>query len=252
MVAITLLCLLTLLALGGPPRIAAQETIASDRPGIGSGAFVLGPGTIQLETGVDYSSSASARAYSFGQALVRVGAPGFEVEIFANSYVVTRSDLPSGALDDEGFQDVGVGFKLPIARDVGGRLNLSLQGVLTAPSGSEAFTGDEWIPAFNALADVALGDRSGLSVNFGYQTGPGTLEGVTTVIVTPGISLEGGVGLYAGWAGLFAGGSATHVAEAGLSYLASADVQLDVNGGWDVERENWFLGAGVAVRWGAG
>ena len=183
---------------------------------------------------------------------MRVGAPGFEVELFANSYVITRSDVPSGAVDDEGFQDVGVGFKVPIARDVRGRLNLSLQGVLTAPSGSDAFTSDEWIPAVNALADVALGDRSGLSVNVGYQAGPGTLEDVTTVIVTPGLSLEGRVGLYAGWACLFAAGSATHVAEAGLSYVASADVQLDVNGGWDVEREDWFLGAGVAVRWGAG
>ena len=68
--------------------------------------------------------------------------------------------------------------------------------------------------------------------------------------MTPGLALQGGVGLYAGWAGEFTDSGATHFAEAGLTYLASMDAQLDVNGGWDVDSRDWFVGAGIAVRWG--
>lgn len=228
--------------------LSAQETIASDRPGIGSGSFVLEAGTLQLETGFAYASSSSVDAYSFGQALVRVGVPGVELELFANSFVVARSDLPSSAFDDEGFQDVGVGIKAPLARDVGGRADFSVQGLLTAPTGSDGFTSDEWVPALVLLADIRLADRLGAGVNVGYQAGPGELSDVTSVIVTPSLSLGGGVGAYAGWAGAFTSDVDTHFAEAGFVYLANASIQLDVNAGWDVDRDDWFLGAGAALR----
>jgi hypothetical protein len=228
--------------------LSAQETIASDRPGIGSGAFVLGAGTLQLETGLAYGSTSSVDAYSFGQALVRIGVPGVELEILANSFVVTRSDLPSSAVDDEGFEDLGVGIKAPLARAVGGWADLSVQGILTAPTGSDGFTSDEWVPALVLLADLGLSDRLGVGVNVGYQAGPGVLSEVTSVIVTPSVSLGGGVGAYAGWAGAFTSGTDTHFAEAGFVYLANVDIQLDLNAGWDVDLDDWFLGAGLALR----
>lgn len=227
---------------------SAQETIASDRPGIGSGSFVLGPGTVQLETGVAYASSSSVDAYSFGQVLVRIGVPRVELEVFANSFIVTRSDSPSSGLDDEGFEDVGVGIKAPLARAIGGRANLSLQGILTAPTGSDGFTSDEWVPALVLLADVGLAEGLGVGVNVGYRAGPGVLSDVTSVIVTPSWSVAAGLVGYAGWAGAFTSEADTHFAEAGFAYLANGDVQLDVNGGWDVDRDDWFLGAGVALR----
>ena len=87
---IDLRCLALLVVLGGAHPLGAQGVIASDRPGIGSGSFVLQPGTIQLETGLDYAKGFASHAYSFGQALLRLGAPGFEVELFASSFVVTR------------------------------------------------------------------------------------------------------------------------------------------------------------------
>lgn len=242
------LTLLVPLAFATAPALSAQETIASDRPGIGSGAFVLDAGTFQLETGLAYASTSSVDAYSFGQALVRIGVPGVELEILANSFVVTRGDQPSSVLDDEGFQDLGFGIKAPLARGLGGRANLSVQGILTAPTGSDGFTSDEWVPALVLLADLGLSERLGVGVNVGYQAGPGVLSEVTSVIVTPSVSLGGGVGAYAGWAGAFTSGTDTHFAEAGFVYLANADIQLDLNAGWDVDRDDWFLGAGLALR----
>ena len=39
-----------------------------------------------------------------------------------------------------------------------------------------------------------------------------------------------------------------HLGEAGVTYLATDDVQLDLNGGWDLNSEDYFLGFGIAVR----
>lgn len=231
-----------------PPTAArAQETIASDRPGIGSGSFALSSG-LQVETGLQLSSSEAADAYSVGQALVRIGTPALELELFANSFVIQRGKTVPEA-DTEGFQDVGVGVKVPVLRGGQGPA-LSLQGIVTAPSGAAGFTADAWVSAVNALADIPLGGRAGIGVNLGWQGGDGVTD-ATSVIATPALSLGGGFGVFAGWAGSFSSDGDAHFAEGGLTYLPTPDIQLDLNGGRDVERGDWFLGVGLATRWGS-
>jgi len=140
--------------------LGAQESIASDRPGIGSGATVIDAGVIQLEGGFSYSEDVTNQTYSIGQALVRYGVRGLEFDFFANSYVVTRTEALDDVVDGEGFEDLGVGVKVPLVKGVED-LRLSLQGILTTPSGSDIFTGDEWVPSVNLLADVAVSGRLG-------------------------------------------------------------------------------------------
>lgn len=72
-----------------------------------------------------------------------------------------------------------------------------------------------------------------------------------SLIVTPGSSLSDVVGAYAGWSGSFADAGDVNFGEGGLTFLASDDVQLDVNGGWALDADDWFFGAGVAIRWGS-
>lgn len=247
---VALLAALASASASGAATLGAQETIASDRPGIGSGSFVLGRGTVQLETGVEYAEGSGQQAYALGQALVRIGFGGAELELFANSFVVQRGDAP--LVEDSGFQDLGVGAKLPLVRDRD-EFALSLQGVLTAPTGTTGFSSEEWSGGLVGLADFALADGLATAVNVGYARllGGDTPDGVLSVIVTPAVTLGGGFGVYGGWAGAFASGADTHIAELGATWLRSADLQLDVNSGRDVDSGDWFLGFGLATRWGA-
>lgn len=180
--------------------------------------------------------------------LIRAGAPWFELELFANSYVIARSDLKDDVGDGEGFQDLAIRVKVPLLVGAGGRLSLSAQGILQTPSGSDIFTNDEWVPTANLLLGLGLSDRLSVSVNTGYQAGPGAVDDVFTLFVTPGVDLGGGFGAYAGWAGFFSGLGNTHFGEGGITYLANNNVQLDLNGGWDVDTDDYFLGFGLAVR----
>lgn len=229
-----------------PGRVRAQETITSDRPGIGSGSGVVAPGVAQVETGFGLGGGSGATDLSLGQLLVRFGVGGIELELFGNSLVVQLDDDTVGD-EDRGFQAVGLGTKVPVVRS--DRLSLSLQGTALTPTGSAEFGSDDWLLGVNALADVALSARAVLNANLGVVSGSG-VDAVWSANLTPSWSLGGGVGIYAGWAGTFSSQGDTSFLEGGLAFLASRDVQLDLNGGWSVDTDAWFVGGGLAVRWG--
>ena len=240
------------LALAGvtPSPGSAQETIAPDRPGIGSASTVISPGILQVETGLSLSRSGDVDAWSLGQLFVRYGlGERVEAELLLNSFVVLRGPEGMPALDAEGLEDLAFGAKLRVAR--GERATFSMQGLVSARTGSSSFSAGEWFGVVNGLLDVALADAVGLSVDAGVRPGVGDLPPVGSANVTPGLSLGGGVGVYGGWAGSFTSDGDVNWLEGGTTLLATPDVQLDLNGAWSVDGDVWFFGAGVAFRLGA-
>lgn len=226
----------------------AQETIASDRPGIGSASVVVAPGVLQAEFGTAWAGGPGPDALAIGQLLVRYGIAGVELEFLGNSWVNSRGEGANGA---DGFEDAAVGVKVPVARGIGDRADLSLQGLLTVPTGSEGLGSDEWIPTVVALADVALGEAAALGVNLGFSKGSGAVEDQVTASVTPSVGLTASLSAYAGWAGSFVDGTQSDWLEAGLAYLSGPDLQLDLNGAISPDTDRWFVGVGMAVRTGS-
>ncbi len=225
-----------------------SSTISSDRPGLGDGAYVLAPGVWQAELGLGIDGDGGGRSYSIGQGVLRFGLSGFEARLYPNSYVMLRGQGPS----DSGFQDVGVGLKVPLSASDGG-IRASVVAGVTLPTGSDLLTADEATGFSTLVLEGALSDQVGLAVNLGYafsfdDAGAGPI----TLIVTPGFPISGVEGLsgYVGYAGFVfpEEWAAEHVLEAGLAYLANADMQLDLNGGWNPDSDTWFFGAGVAIR----
>jgi hypothetical protein len=212
---------------------------------------VISPGFFQLETGLAFTESGPSEAFSIGQLFLRYGiSERVELEILANSFVLQRTGVGAGRIEEEGFEDMGVGAKAKLVESE--RATFSLQGFLTGSTGSEGFTSDAWYVTANGLLDVGLTERAGLGVNLGFRPGMGGLDPLVTANVTPGLSLGGGFGVYGGWAGAFTSGSDVNYLEAGGSALVGADVQLDVNGAWSVDEDTWFVGVGFSTRWGAG
>ena len=244
--------LLVALSLAWRANLQAQDSIASDRPGLATGSAVIDAGIVQLETGLGYADADGDELFSIGQLLVRIGYESFELRLLGNSYLVQRGDAATGTPDEEGFEDLAVGVKVPVVRAPDAGYSFSFDALITAPTGSTAFTRDDWSGAVNALLDVAWGRSGNLTANAGFTGGAKTIEEAWTLNVTPALSFGGGWGAYGGWTGVFAGSDDTHFADAGVTWVPSSNLQLDVNGGWNLDGKGWFFGFGLATRWGAG
>ena len=235
-----------LFVLGWSPPAGAQPAIVSDRPGLGTGAFVLEAGTVQLEAGAELAID-DERRFSAGQIVVRWGLPFGELQALVNSFVVSRSPEEVA----RGFEDLGLGTKIPLlARE--DSLHISMLASLSLPSGSGFLTSDKAVPAASLLVDRAVSEHWNVATTVGYTAGPDAQQDALSVTLTPGVTVPGplNLGAFVGYAGFFASGPDRHVVEAGLTFGASSDLQLDANGGIDVDTGDYFVGVGFARRWG--
>lgn len=225
----------------------AQSTITSDRPGLGSGSAVVDPGILQFELGGEFADDDVTHRISLGQGLVRYGvSDGLELQGILGSFTV----LPDDEVDARGLQDVGLGAKVRLPAP-GDAWSWSLLGTVTFPTGDDALTADAVVPAAVLLADVGLGPGFGVTLNVGSSGWASDAGDQLSVIVTPSLALgSSAAALYAGYAGYYARGDADlHYAEAGLTWLRDPNLQLDLNGGVEVESGGFFVGLGVAKRW---
>lgn len=229
------------------PAVAQQRppapAIAADRPGAGTGSHVLAGGIFQTEGGLEYAESAGADRYSFGQVLLRYGLPAVELRAGLNSFVVQR-----GTADEEGFEDVTAGVKVPVIREFSFRGSI-LAGA-TLPTGARPFTADDPVFEASALADWSPSGPTSLSLNAGYASSFDGGGGTVSVSATPSLSVPGagGLAVYAGYAGSFSDGADRNLAEAGLTYLLDSETQVDLNGGFELGSDDFFLGVGLARR----
>ena len=114
----------------------------------------------------------------------------------------------SGLQEGEGFQDLGVGLKAGLWKGAGGDVALSALGTVSLPVGSDLLTSDEVVPTITLLAVYRVSNRWALSMNVGYAFGPGAVESVYSLTVTPSVSLLGdpNLGAYFGYAGFYSAG----------------------------------------------
>lgn len=227
-----------------PSLASAQPAIASDRPGLGSGSVVVDAGLLQFELGGEFADAdTDAARISLGQGLVRYGVvDGFELQAILGSFTVTTGE------DDgtRGLQDVGLGAKLRLPSPAP-RLTWSVAASVLFPTGADRFTADDVVPASFLLADLALTDRLAVTANVGASGWASDAGDQVIVVVTPSVSLDDDVGLYGGYAGYY---NEFHWAEAGVTWRRGADLQLDVNGGVEIDGGGaWFVGVGAARRW---
>lgn len=135
------------------------ETILPDRPGLGDGAHVVGPGVVQLEVGIEASLGRGADASTFGQSLVRYGVGGIEIRVLPGSIAIRDEEL--------GAPDPAVGLKVSLLGGDGPRISTVL--ATTLPVGSEAFSSRKASGAATLVGEFALTDALGLALNAGYS-----------------------------------------------------------------------------------
>jgi hypothetical protein len=259
------LAALALLALAAP--LAAQDDfsglkdpIEPDRPDFTNGPGLVAPGHLQIETGYTFTRTGAEKASSLGEILLRYAVDDrWEARLGLNSYDWIDTGVP-GERRISGFEDPFVEVKIRL-NDAAAEhrshgvpaLGLLLQ--TTVPVGARALTADVWQPAATLALGWELSDTWSLDGNLGYAyAADGDRRfGQTFASLSAGVSINDRLGGFLEGYVLSresADGSATHYVDAGLSWLLSNDLALDirVGAGLDRPRPNGFAGLGASVR----
>lgn len=226
----------------------AQENYTPDRPGIGNGSYVVEAGIFGLETGVQLSTGNAVNQFDIGQMLLRFGVmENLELRALLNSYSTQYFDQTDAV--NSGFQDLGLAAKYKLYETEDGQTRISTIGKISVPVGASAFTNDEIVPTLFLAGDQSLTNNLSISSNLGYTFGVGDLSDNWLFTLTPGFSFpnQQNLSAYAGYAGIYDGNNVNlHYAEAGLALVVNDGAQLDLNAGYELEQESFFIGIGFA------
>lgn len=240
------------------------DFINPDRPGIADGSNVIGSRRFQIELGLQQEfrkdSGVSTRT-TFLPTLLRFGInKRWEGRVEGNSFIFLRtSDPMAGVSSTSGFAPLSFGFKYHFQDQPSPRKHPSLGTIfrLFPATGSTIFATNHTTGDARLVADYAFSDQWSLNPNIGvgiYEDGQGrifttglfamTLNYNPTPRINPFIDM-----------GLLApeqrNGRTSLIFDAGIAYLTSRNVQLDLSYGTGAlgrTTPHPFWSAGISVR----
>lgn len=207
---------------------ACQETVSTDRPGLGFHPGTVGAENLQIELGipnVDYAGTADDPALSL-VAAARYGLTDRIEARLATTYLA-RTPAPAGAEGPTGVAGLRAGLKLGVM--TGPNLALALIPVVVLPVGDEALAGDRASYALNAAAGIPLG-AAGLTLVAGAQADPSGEDDYETtglLVAVLGTGLTEAVSGYVEAGALPGPGDDAAYAGLGAAWLVTNLVQLD-------------------------
>ena len=229
---------------------SAQDTpppISTDRPGQSTSPSVLGPGYIQLEAGAQIAGIApGTESYALPSGLARIGLlPAMELRLGAE-YRSLRSTTAAS-----GIASVSAGAKIAVTQEQGAIPETAFLLTLALPYGSENFRPAAVAPSFLLAMRSSLGGPFNLYYNLGGSwdgsNGPGT--GLYTLALSA--TIAGNLSAFAELYGSLASDVLPmHAADAGIAYVLSPDLQLDLSGGAGItpSAPDYFINAGLSLR----
>lgn len=266
----------------------AQAQISSDRPGLGDGAAVVAPRTLQAELGYQFArtsfdgqvtllgqsidAGADFNSHQLGQLLLRFGATeGLEIRAGIGSYGwASASGEVSGfgttgsvEEDGSGYLGTSLGAKVRLLQTPVATVSGIATTTLPTETGDFETSDDRARQNLTLAADGALGEGVTLSVNAGagFFWAEGDAESDRHVeylfIPTLTVDVTETTSAYVGYAGFYSDDSRprdaanTNFVETGVTFLATPDTQIDLNGGLRVDDNvdsQFFLGVGLSQR----
>jgi len=232
--------------------------LVTDRPDATESPETVGKGRFQLEGGYTFASFERADVHSVGEFLLRIGAlhENVELRLGFNSFSVVRD----GDFDASGVQNFGIGAKFRVLSGGGvghARPTVAVLVSTTLPTGSEEIEARTARPDARLALAWEFRDRVSLGTNLIWTSiKEDELDERHTAL---GLTLALGYGLSDRWGAYFEYFGAYPTGErdsenylnGGVTYLISNDLQLDgrVGYGLNGRDDDFFVGAGTAVRW---
>lgn len=227
--------------------------ISTDRPSFTDGTGIIPQGRWQIETGYTFAKAGRAEFQSIGELLLRLPLQE-RVELRLSNLAFGRANVAGGG--GQGLLDASIGVKYRFQSGTPGKSpDLALVAQTTLPTGSDDFRVRRSQPSVRIASYQQISSVDGLGAEVGYSSlGPtkGTFDQwAFSAYWSRALNAKTGVfaEIYHLTPVTLEGPSATFL-DAGVSLLIDKATQIDfrVGSGVNRERDGWFVGAGIAVR----
>ena len=248
--------LLVVLALAAVTSAADDDALITDRPDFTESAFVVGRGTVQLETGATYTEAGPESETTLPELLIRWGITGaVELRILAPTYAW----IDDGSGSSSGFLNAAIGAKIALNEGQGdgfwGRTGAALIVASTVPTGSDSVDSDAWQPSATLSLAWDLSDTIGIGTNVGWtrpeESGDRYDSTYASVAVGVGITDKTSVFSELIWFDRERNrGPDTTTFQAGFTHLINKDLQLDLRAARRLTDEgpDLLVGIGASAR----
>jgi len=235
------------------------QVVNSDRPDRTQGPAVVPPGTVQIETGLQYQKDKSAnpptKEFLYPETLIRVGiVPWAEIRFNAEYKQVSHKATSEHAvMREKGFNNVQVGTKLKFYEGKGAIPAIGFQGNITLPWGSNSFRPARVSPEGALVFSNKITDKLDVQYNVGYGRLPGedTYQGKAYYAIGTNLKLIDNLQCY----GEFFAQKAKalpveNTVDVGLMVQTLPNLLLDVAMGMGVSKaaSGYFVGTGLTWR----
>lgn len=252
---------------GGETKNATEklaEPLVTDRPDFTNSAATVGLGLVQIEEGYTYAYDAnsigSTVSHSYPETLLRVGllAEWLEARVGWNYAAVGNTEFGAGKTDGSGSDPLYLGVKLALTGQEDFLPAMGMLVQMSVPTGPADVGGDETLPGLAWLYGWDLNDWISLG---GMTQGNRALDSITgrpylefSQSWSFGYDLSEHFGAYTEWYVISPDGAdfdhCQNYVDAGVTYLLSDNLQLDIRYGVGLNEaaDNYFAGAGVTWR----
>jgi Putative MetA-pathway of phenol degradation len=216
---------------------ASQELVISpDRPGFSVPPSLVPKNHFQLEIGFSYDRSdlngTLTKAYSWNQSLFRFGLLSFAEIRLATYFAKTKTETSDGTSAVNGFGPFTLGTKIALFQERGVIPKTSLMANFVIPkTGLPDYRVRSIAPSVLLLFQNSLSDKLSLGYNIGLIWDGESSQPATLYAVSLGLTLSGKLTCYAENFGSFKPAGNAFYVDAGLAYLLTPRMQLDVSGG---------------------
>lgn len=243
--------------------VSAQEKnppVSPDRPSFSTSPVTIRPGYIQFESGITFSKekiSDSGREIEISDigvlgTTVRIGISEMLELMFGGGYLI--ENVKSGALQEinrKGLNDLMLGAKFYFLSSANSILDAGLIFNLRLPFGSSDFKPEKAEPKLCLAIKHNITDGVELNYNLGTSYEDVGAEYRNFYSICCGLQITERIGIYAEHYGSFSKTMLpTYFADAGISYLQSSNIMVDLSFGKEITAGTsyWFMGAGFTYR----
>ena len=243
-----------LIILAVPVLLKAQysETISTDRPGQAIGTTGVGKSVVQVQTGlntnwININDNYKSRTL-LSNTVVRFGLLEWLELNGAFNWQDDKVEMGAESTNVSGVSSTEIGTRMNILGNKGAVPAIGFQASLLLKAQSADYKRDKLGSKFMVTTGNSINDWLSVATNLGITWDGNGNDPQSLYVLNFGFAITDKIGAIAEVYGSFNEFDANY--DAGISYLVSNNVLLDLTAGWqgDSDVSNWFIDAGISFR----